>query len=42
MANNYTITETITLPSHGQLYGEGFNPEITIRSMSVLDEMHRL
>lgn len=38
-----TIKETYTLPSKGLIYGiEGFNPKITLRSMTAVEEMKRL
>lgn len=42
MANNYTIAERYTLPSHGLLYEGDINPDIKIRSMTVRDEMKRM
>lgn len=37
-----TIRESFTLPSLGKLYGEEFNPKITVRSMTTEEEMRRL
>ena len=42
MANNYTIAERYTLPSHGLLYDSDINPDIKLRSMTVRDEMKRM
>lgn len=43
MLKDSSIKETVTLPSLGKLYGiEGFNPKITIRSMTTEEEMKRL
>lgn len=39
---NYTISETFTLPSKGLIYDRPINPEITLRSMTTMDEMKRL
>lgn len=39
---DYTISETFTLPSHGKVYEEEINPEITLRSMTTREEMKRL
>lgn len=41
MENNYTISETFTLPSLGKIYPEPINPEIELRSMTTRDEMRR-
>ena len=38
----YTIAENYTLPSHGLIYGEAFDPDIKLRSMTAEDEMRRL
>lgn len=38
---NYTISETFTLPSLGKIYAEPINPEIELRSMTTRDEMRR-
>lgn len=38
---NYTISETFTLPSLGKIYDEPINPEIELRSMTTRDEMRR-
>lgn len=40
MANN-TIKETFVLPSSGLIYDNAINPEITLRSMTTMDEMKR-
>lgn len=40
--NDYTISETFTLPSLGRAYETQINPEITLRSMTTRDEMRRL
>lgn len=37
-----TIQETFTLPSKGQIYDKPINPEITLRSMTTMDELKRL
>ena len=43
MLKDVTIKETYTLPSLGKLYGiEGFNPKVTLRSMTTMEEMKRL
>lgn len=34
-----TIKETYTLPSKGMIYGNPFNPEITLRSMTNAEDM---
>ena len=39
---NYTISETFTLPSKGLIYDKPINPEITLRSMTTMEEMKRL
>ena len=39
--NSTTITERYTLPSKGLLYGEKFNPTITLRSWTTEEEMLR-
>lgn len=39
---NGSITEIYTLPSKGLLYGEQFGSEVTIRSMTTLEEKMRL
>lgn len=39
---NYTLTESYRLPSDGKLYGDKVNPEITLRSMTTVEEMKRL
>lgn len=36
------LQEKVTLPSNGLIYGEGFNPHLTIRSMTTEDEIKRL
>ena len=38
---NYTISESFTLPSQGKIYSEPINPEIELRSMTTRDEMRR-
>lgn len=40
--NNYTITETYTLPSKGLIYKQKVNPEVQLRSMLTSEEMKRL
>lgn len=42
MKDNATIFETFTLPSKGLIYDEPIDAEITLRSMTVLEEMKRL
>ena len=42
MEQNYTISETFTLPSQGKIYTPQINPEIELRSMNTRDEMKRL
>jgi len=37
-----SIQETFVLPSHGKVYGEEFDPHVTLRSMTTLEEMRRL
>ena len=37
-----TIAETFVLPSLGKVYAEQFDPHITLRSMTVAEEMRRL
>lgn len=37
-----TIAETFVLPSKGKMYAEEFDPHITLRSMTVAEEMRRL
>lgn len=37
-----TIQETFTLPSKRQIYEKPINPEITLRSMTTMDELKRL
>ena len=37
----YTIAETFTLPSKGEIYSESVNPEIKLRSMTTAEEMKR-
>lgn len=39
---NVTIKEDFELPSKGLIYGKPFDPRVTIRSMTVEDEMKRL
>lgn len=39
---DYTLTETYTLPSKGLIYKEKINPQITLRSMTTTEEMKRL
>ena len=39
---NYTIGETVELPSHGLIYDKKLNPNIELRSMTARDEMKRL
>ena len=38
----YTIKEDFTLPSHGKLYDTQINDNISLRSMTTLEEMKRL
>jgi len=42
MKSKSTISEVYKLPSLGKLYGEGFPEEVTIRSMTTLEEKMRL
>ena len=43
MLKDSSIKETVTLPSLGKLYDiEGFNPKLTLRSMTTEEEMMRL
>ena len=37
-----TIKEDFRLPSEGMIYGKPFDPKVTLRSMTVMDEMKRL
>ena len=37
-----TIFETFILPSKGKIYDKAVNPTITLRSMTVMEEMKRL
>lgn len=37
-----TIKEDFRLPSEGKIYGKPFDPQVTLRSMTVSDEMKRL
>ena len=37
-----SIKETFTLPSKGLVYDEKINPNITLRSMTTMEEMKRL
>ena len=39
---DYTVTGTYTLPSLGKVYDRKVNPEVTLRSMTTLEEMKRL
>lgn len=39
---NYTITESYTLPSKGKVYKQQIKADITLRSMTTADEMRRL
>lgn len=39
--SDVSIKETFTLPSKGKLYGQEFNPKITLRSMVTMDELKR-
>ena len=39
---DYTISENFVLPSKGKIYSENINPDVTIRSMTTVDEMKRL
>lgn len=38
----YTIAEDCTLPSRGLIYSSPINPDLKLRSMSVMEEMKRL
>ena len=38
---NYTITEKFTLPSKGLIYSNPINSEVTLRSMTTMDELRR-
>lgn len=40
--SNTTIFETFTLPSKGLIYDEPISPEVTLRSMTISEEMKRL
>lgn len=40
--NNYTISETYTLPSLGKIYDVEVNPQVTIKSMTTEQEQKRL
>lgn len=40
--NDYTISETFTLPSKGLIYETKIDPNITLRSMTTQEEMQRL
>lgn len=40
--NDSTIWESFTLPSKGMVYGRDINPNISLRSMTTLEEMKRL
>ena len=40
--SNYIIKETFTLPSKGMIYDSPINPEVTLRSMTTMDELKRL
>ena len=42
MAEEYTIAESYTLPSKGLVYEKPVNPKVTLRSMTVEEEMKRL
>lgn len=42
MENSYTLTQSCTLPSLGKMYDVEFDPHITLRSMTTLEEMRRL
>lgn len=42
MINNSTIYESFVLPSRGLIYDTQINPNITLRSMTTLEEMKRL
>lgn len=42
MENNYTITQSCTLPSLGRVYPVEVDPHITLRSMTTMEEMRRL
>lgn len=43
MLKDSSIKETVTLPSLGKVYGiEGFDPKVTLRSMTTEEEMKRL
>jgi len=39
---DYTVTGTYTLPSLGKVYTTKVNPQVTLRSMTTLEEMKRL
>ena len=36
-----TIFETFKLPSNGEIYEKPVNPEVTLRSMTTMEEMRR-
>jgi len=40
--NNYTISESYTLPSKGLIYEKPIDPTFTVRSMTTAEEMKRL
>lgn len=42
MMKDYTVTGTYTLPSLGKVYDKTVNPNVTLRSMTTIEEMKRL
>lgn len=40
--DNYSISEQYVLPSKAEIYAQKFDPHITLRSMTTLEEMRRL
>ena len=38
---NYTIAESLELPSGGKIYSKAVNPRVELRSMTTRDEMKR-
>ena len=42
MSNNITVVENLTLPSLGKVYSGEINPNVSLRSMTTVEEMRRL
>lgn len=42
MVDNYTVSESYTLPSKGLIYDKPINPNIELRSMTTREEMRRM